>query len=138
MSRRSKLVIVVRKSCITGKVVWLYRGKSRAAARTAYWRACREEVRRVHHWSETTAERKANIITLLNACLADLDITDRLTPQQVVAARQLRSLSKEDIASHREFYEHILEERRRRAEDKEIRRQMRARQSTPPPMSNNE
>ena len=112
MSNKKKQVIVIRKSCLTGKVVWVYRG-TRGAARTAYWRACKREVERVQRWGETAAQRRARIMQLLNECIADVPITSDMPPGQEAAVRQLLRLSKEDIACHREFYEHILEERRR-------------------------
>lgn len=125
MSRKRKTVIVIRRSCITGKVVWVYRGKSRGAAYVAYHRACRMEVQRVRHWSETAAERRARILGMLNEWLEDLGITDTLTPEQAVAARQIQELANEDIACDREFYEHIMEERRRRAEIRKFRKEER-------------
>lgn len=125
--RMPKRVIVIRKSCLTGKVVWVYKGSSRHAASTAYWRACQREVERVRHWGETAAQRRARIMQLLNECLEDLPITADMPPKQKAAVRQLLRLSKEDIACHREFYEHIMEERRRRTEDAKIRKQMRER-----------
>ena len=123
-------VLVIRKSCLTGKVVWIYWGPTRKAANVAYHRACKEELKRINHWKERADIRRRNILNILNECLADIPVTEALTPEQAEAARQLRNLSKEDIACHREFYEHIIEEQRRRAEDKKIRQQMREREKT--------
>lgn len=120
-------VIVIRRSCLTGKVVWVYCGTSKRGADTAYWRACRAEVTRVRRWGEKAAERRSRIMAILNAALADLNITATLTPEQKAAAKKLSALSREDIACHREFYEHVIEERRRRAEDHVVRQQMRER-----------
>lgn len=64
---------------------------------------------------------------LLNECIEAVPLTGDMPPAQKTAVRQLLKLSKEDIACHREFYEHIIEERRRRKEDKEIRNKMRER-----------
>lgn len=126
--KRKRTIIVIRKSCLTGRVVWVYKGPTKGAARSAYCRACKREVDRVRHWGETTAQRRAGIMRLLNECIDAMPITSDMTPKQKAAVRQLINLSKEDIACHREFYEHILEERRRRAEDAVIRRQMRERE----------
>ena len=122
---KSYKLLVIRRSCLTGKVVWVYRCSSKGAARVAYHRACRNEVKRMRHWGETAAQRRANIMKVLNECLADIPLDSALSNAQKAAARRLQAISKEDIACHREFYEHIIEERRRRAEDKEIRKQMR-------------
>lgn len=123
--RRKGKILVVRKSCLTGKVVWLYWGSSQGAARWAYHHACEEEIKRVNNWGERAEARRRNILKLLDECLSYIPITEALTPEQAEAARRLRNLSKEDIACHREFYEHIMEERRRREEDREIRKKMR-------------
>ena len=118
-------VTIILKSCLTGKPVWIYRGPSRDSARIAYWRACRSEVERVRHWPEYAARRASNIARLLSDCMADMPIDASLTPSQEEAARQLRSIGKKDFACHRDFYEHVMEERGRRKSDREIRRRMR-------------
>lgn len=123
MSGKQKQVIVIRRSCLTGRVVWIYRGPSRNAAYVAYHRACRKEVQRVRHWSERNAERRACILRLLNEWLADIPITTPLTPEQVTAAKEIRALARRDIACDHEFYDHIMEERRRRAEAKRLKRE---------------
>lgn len=120
--KRNRPVIVIRRSCLTGKVVWVYKGPNKRAANTAYCRACKREVERVRHWGETAAERRANILRVLNDYLADIPLNAKLSPEQKAAVKKLQQLSKEDIACHREFYEHIMEERRRRREDQNIRR----------------
>lgn len=120
--KRNRPVIVIRRSCLTGKVVWIYKGSSKGAAYTAYCRACKREVERMRRWGETTAERRANILRVLNDFLADIPLNAKLSPEQKAAVKKLQQLSKEDIACHREFYEHIMEERRRRREANYIRR----------------
>ncbi len=127
VNKKNGSVIVIRKSCLTGKVVWIYKGKNRHAARTAYYRACREEARRTRKEKETKAQRRKNILKVLEDCLDEIPITEALTPKQVEAARQMRNISNEDIGSHREFFEHIMEERRRRKQDMKIRQQMKLR-----------
>ena len=126
---KSKLhhVTVIIRSCITGRAVWIYRGTSKHASRCAYWHACKHEMDCVRHWNEAVARRKANIQRLLSDCMADMAITDVMTPEQKTAARQLASYSEKEAGFSREFYDHIIEERRRRAADMEIRRKMRKR-----------
>lgn len=68
-------------------------------------------------------------MALLSECLAETPITSALTPLQIAASKQLRAISKEDIACHKEFYEHIIEERRRRNEDRSIRQDMKKRKT---------
>ena len=104
---------VIRNSCITGKAVWIYQGPSRHAAWKAYRRACIREVERMRNWSQAAAQRRENIRRMLNECLADKPFTDILPDQQKTAARQLIALSKESGSCYCDFYNHIMEERRR-------------------------
>ena len=121
-------VTVIIKSCLTGRAVWIYRGPSKNASQSAYWRACKYEVERFKRWSKHVARRKANIQRLLTDCTAGIDIAGTMTPEQKAAARRLASLS-EDPAFNREFYDHVVEERRRMERDRKIRRKMRSRDS---------
>ena len=122
-----KAYTVIRRSCLTGEVVWIYSGPSKSAAWVAYKRACQREVERVRQWCDTVARRKKNILGILNECMAGIPMTDDLPPGKKEAARQLLALSRQNVACHRSFYDHIMEERRRKAEDREIRRKMRER-----------
>ena len=124
-----KKIIIMRRSCLTGKVVWLYTGPTRGAGRIAYYRACRAELRYAQRFSDAADRRRANIMRLLNECLAELPITETLTREQTEAARRLRALAEEQPAYQRDFLEHVVEERKRRKEDKEIRRKSRERQN---------
>ena len=125
-----KKVLVIRRSCLTGKIVWVYYGLNKKAAYVAYCRACKEEIKRQRNWEETSEQRKRRILKMLNDCLAEIPITTPLTQDQAAKARELRAIAKEDIACHREFYNHIMEERRRRKEDAKIRTEMRQRQQS--------
>ena len=121
-------IVEIRRSCITGKVVWVYRGRTKAAAHVAYWRACKAEIERVKQWPEIMARRRAWILKILNDAMANLPIDAELTPEQKQAAKELQAMAKKEPPCDREFYNHIMEERRRRKEDKEIRRKMRERE----------
>lgn len=121
------MIVEIRKSCITGNVVWVYRGPSKRAANSAYYRACQEELRRVKSMPHRAAERKRNILRFLDKCMEDMDMSQPMTKKQKAAAQALRKLADEPIATNREFYEHIIEERRRREEDRKIRKEMRER-----------
>ncbi len=102
---------VIRKSCVTGKAVWIYRGPSRHAAWKAYRRACVREIERMRNWSQSVAQRKDNIRRMLSDCMADKTFTDKLPDEQKAAARQLIAISKESVCVS-DFYNHIMEERR--------------------------
>lgn len=124
-------VTIILKSCLTGKAVWIYRGPSRNAARLAYWRACRKEVERVRRWTEAAERRRANIMRILTELTAGMPAIAELPPEKRQLAKQLLSLSEKKIPAGGAFYDHIMEEQRRREEDRRIRRQMRERENTP-------
>lgn len=123
------LVTVIRKSCITGQAVWVYQGPSEHAARQAYSVACRKETERIRGWGRRTAQRERNIGRLLSECLAEVPINQPLTPGQEEAVRRLKEMQRKPPACHRDFYEHFTEERRRRRQDREIRRKTREREN---------
>ncbi len=120
-------ITIIRKSCLTGKAVWIYRGPSKNAARIAYWRACKKEIDRVKHWGNVVAQQCSNAARFLADCMAEIPINAELTPEQAEAARKLQSIAKREKECYRDFYEHIMEERRRREEDKEYYRKLRER-----------
>jgi hypothetical protein len=126
MKKRRQYVKIVR-SCITGKVVWVYRGLSQNAARLAYWRACQEEIRRVRDWAQKAQRRKDSILRVLEKCSAALPLDAELSREQKEASRELQAVVRKAPECHSEFYDHIMETRRRRQEDREIRRRMRER-----------
>lgn len=118
-------ILQILRSCITGTAVWIYRGPSREAARKAYWRACRREAERVRGMAARAAQRKANIMRLLNDCLAGQPITADLPPEKRAAARRLLAIADEKPVARSEFYNHFMEERRRRKKEREQARRLR-------------
>lgn len=123
-------ITIILKSCLTGKAVWIYQGASRDAARVAYWRACRKEMERVRRMADAAARRKANIMRMLTELTDGMPAISELPPEKKQLAKQLVALSEKAPATGSAFYEHIMEERRRREEDRRIRRQMRERENT--------
>ena len=128
MRKKKPKVIVIKRSCLTGEAVWVYRGPSREAARRAYWRACKREIQRVKDWGRTAAERVAAIRKLATDCTSRL-AGKVLTPAQEEAIRQLKTIEKKLPEYHCAFYDHIMEERRRRKADSKIRQKMREREN---------
>lgn len=55
-----------------------------------------------------------NISRLLSDCMADIPFTAQLTPQQREAAEQLHAISIRGNSCTSGFYEHIIEERKRK------------------------
>ena len=121
-------VTIIRRSCLTGKPVWIYRGPSREAAKMAYWRACKSEIEYVTGWAKRMEEQASILNRFLSECVAKIPINAELTQVQKNAIRNIRRIIKNPEPCYMEFYNHIMEERRRRAEDREIRRQMRERE----------
>lgn len=119
-------LLVIRKSCITGHVVWLYRGSSKTAARQAYYRARKRVLSGVN---DRAAKQEKYIFNMINECIADLDVTQPLNAEQKSAIRQLKRLAKEQMADDEEFREHVIEEEKRRREAKIIRQKMREREA---------
>lgn len=113
--KRSKDVVVIRRSCITGNAVWIYRGPSLKAAREAYRRACKKEVERVRNWPQIAQQRREDLMNFLTKCMAKLPLAE-LTPEQKECARRIKACEKELTYCHMEFYDHIIEEARRRNE----------------------
>ncbi|MBR5395766.1 MAG: hypothetical protein IK144_11920 [Bacteroidaceae bacterium] len=128
--KKNSLITIIQKSCLTGQAVWIYRGPSERSARLAYWRACKRELERVRQWGETLAKRRSNIQRLLSCDSSSSSVLDAgLTAEQIEAAKQLLAIGKRETDGKTEFYNHIIEERRRRSIDREIRRKMRERGS---------
>lgn len=150
MTKRRHLVTIIKRSCLTGKVVWIYRGASRNAGRHAYWKACKKELEKVKQWAERMADRKRRLTLMLGSSDSNTSANGssgngssgkasgkgssanmfggELTDEQRKAARELVRMSKQEPPPDMEFYNHIVEERRRRRQDKDIRRKMRERE----------
>ena len=127
MDKKKPKVTIIRRSCLTGIPVWVYRGPSENAARQKYWRACKKEIERFRNWPELMRQRRAAIQRYLDTLLASIPITQQLTPEQKAAVRQIQAYAKDEPPRETEFYKHIMEERRRREEDHQIRIRMRQR-----------
>lgn len=112
--KKKDTVTVIKRSCLTGKAVWFYRGPSMESMRKAYFRACKREIERVHNWSHRMENCNASIRKLLNQCLDGLPINAELSPEQKEASSQLQGIIKRGTPCYREFYDHILEEARRK------------------------
>lgn len=115
MKRKRHIVTILRRSCITGKVVWVYRGTPQGHEK-AYWRACRKEVKRVRMWMQKVNERRRNISRFITGCMSALPLTHEMTKEQKEAAKELQRIEKNEQPCHRDFYDHIMEETRRRNE----------------------
>ena len=115
MNKCKKHITIIKRSCLTGKAVWIYQGASHQTARIAYWKACKREIHRVRYlWGLMEARRGKNIARLLTACTEQMPLTSQLKPEQKKAAQQLQQSAKRGTSCDRDFYEHIVAEGKHR------------------------
>ncbi len=112
--RKERVIRIIRRSCLTGKVVWIRHHMSYKAEWAAYRRACQREIERVQGWCAISARRKANIQKLLDELTASMPIDSELSPEKKDAARRIAAIANTPLRCHRDFYDHIMEERRRK------------------------
>ncbi len=106
-------VTVIRKSCLTGRAVWIYVGPSYEAARIAYHKACRKELERMRQWGQSVARRCANVARILADCTSALPLAAEMTAAQKEAARRLLALRDRRQPCSSEFFDHVVAEKRR-------------------------
>lgn len=126
---KQKIFRTIKKSCITGNAVWLGTSMTRDTTRRAYKRACQREIERMKQWNSIVERRRESILRFLNGLLASMPIIGELPPEKKAAAKVLTKIADTPPPLYRDFYDHIIEERRRQDEDKEIRRKMREREN---------
>lgn len=111
--KRRKKHISIRYSCLTGKAVWVNVGFA-SDPRMSYWRACKHELEYVRSFAERMARRKESVKAMLGACLANLPINAELSEEKRKAAKRLLAIAEEKVPLYTGFYDHIMEEARRR------------------------
>ena len=117
MNRDNKKLLILKRSCLTGKVVWAYRCDTEKAARIAYYRACKKEVRRIRQWSAKMAERKRKLVSIFNggnSSSSGINVNKYKDPAVRRLARQMCKLIKAQPPKDTAFYDHIVEEAKRR------------------------
>lgn len=117
VNKKNAKVVVLKRSCLTGKIVWVYQGNSEEGARKAYWRACKKEVRRMRNWMQRMARRRRQLLRLIthsDSCSVSSSMLKSMNPQQRAAARKIIQLAKNEPPMDRAFYDHIIEEAKRR------------------------
>lgn len=114
--KRKKDYIKIVRSCLTGKIVWVYIGSSENGARKAYWKACRHEIYRIRHWSEKMARRRRKLMSLAGykGNAMTIPVSKDMTPKQRAAIRELNKLIKAEPPKDTSFYDHIIAEVKRR------------------------
>ena len=121
-------VIMIRRSCISGRVVWVGCGPTKDACYKQYLRAGQAELALHGRISgEISATLRANIRRIRNECVAEMNPMLPLTEQQKEALQLLKILEEEGIAPDSEFIRHFQHERVTRRQDRAIRAEMRRR-----------
>lgn len=115
INKQDEGVLIVKRSCLTRRIVWVCRGASEEAARKAYWRACKMEVRYIRNWTKSMIRRRRllmNIVTHGDDGAASNPALKSSRKRELT--RRLIQLAKEEPVPDREFYDHIIEEAKRR------------------------
>lgn len=116
MPKRKKKLFV-KRSCLNGKIVWMHYCTTRKAARLAYWRACKKEVRRFRDFAQLMKKRHKKLFSVIgiddSSSASSIASRPGLTPQQRTAARELQRLDRQQPPQRSDFYDHIIEEKRR-------------------------
>lgn len=109
--RKPNIIKIIRKSCLTGKAVWVSHERAYLAEWKAYKNACRQEINRVKSWSRTIGRRKSNILAMLNDLTANIPIVGNIPARKKDSARLLRLLAETQHECYKGFYHHIIAER---------------------------
>ena len=115
---KRKVLRIIRRSCLTGQAVWVIPGRSRETDRVRYWRVCRKEMERVRKWAAKVERRRSNIMRMLAGVTANLPALGDVPPAVADAMKVLRRMAAKEPELDRSFYDHIIEERKRKAAGK--------------------
>lgn len=86
---------------------------SKTAERKAYSRACQKEIERMKNAAAETERKRRLVRVFLAGCTANLPMMGELTDEQRKAIRRIQHIAKTEYKFNTEFYDHIMEERRR-------------------------
>ena len=114
----NRKTLFMRRSRLTGKVVWICMATSKYAARVAYFRACRAELKRAGELRKQIETRRAGILKMLDCCMQGVGITDRLPPEKKAAAQRLVKLADCGEPVPGDFYDHVMEGSRKWQEER--------------------
>lgn len=111
---KRKILRIIRRSCLTGHAVWVMQGRSSDTVRMHYWRACRKEIERFRKWASVVERRRSNIMRMISDMTAGLPAVGDIPPATAAALKELRRMAEREPDRDLSFYEHIVEERRRK------------------------
>lgn len=115
-----KMTTFIKRSCTTGKVVWIYRAPTKGAARVAYMRTKRRENTRVRWWKNRIARRAKVIRDYLQRLIDTLPLLGDITQEQRQAIRDIQHLADNPPPCDTGLYNHLQAVRRRRKRDRDF------------------
>lgn len=110
--KKHKILKIIRRSCLTGRAVWLSHERSYNAEWKAYHKACEKEMELMRGWPERCRIRKQNILHLLGKLTANLPLLGDIPKEKLEAAKALARMAEEEPVFKSDFYDHIQEENR--------------------------
>ncbi len=117
VNKQNGKILVVKRSCLTGRIVWMYHGTSEEAARKAYWRACKKEVWHIRNWTKRNSRRRRLLLNIvMRSGISSESSTSfkQMNPEKRKLVRKIIQLANGAPTPDRGFYNHIIEEAKRR------------------------
>lgn len=111
---KKRMMMVLHRSALTGKVVWMHHDMTYDARYKAYKRACMREINRMRQWTALVNRRRRNVTRLLSELTSHLPILGDIPKEQREAAKVITQLADKGLEKQSDFYEHIREEKRQR------------------------
>lgn len=111
---KRRILKVIRKSVLTGRAVWVSHNRTYRACRLGYKAACKHEAMRIRLWGRAINSRKKNVLRLLGDLTADLPIIGDVVQEKRDAAKALNEIADGEPVCDKNFYEHVMEEKRLR------------------------
>lgn len=112
--QKQRIMRVIRKSCLTGRAIWIGHKRSHEGEWKAYKRAARREIERIRNWGNVMERRKANVKRMLSSITANIPLRGNLTMEKKKAARELNTIADKTPSPDNGFYNHLIEELRKR------------------------
>lgn len=110
--RKKRILKVIRKSALTGRAVWVDRGRTYKSVWENYKNACKKEFVRMNQWTRIVARRKKNVTQFLDRLTEHLPILGDIPQNKRDAARSITLIVNGELSRQSDFYEHVREERR--------------------------
>lgn len=114
-------ITIVKRSCTTGRAVWIYNGPTPESMRVAYRHAKRMENSRVRWWRNRIMRRARHIRIFIGHLMDAFSYTGVMPNEQQRAIHQLQILADNPPPCDTGFYNHLRREQKRQKKDREER-----------------